>query len=178
MDGATINHVAFASRFVDKSYSALPAAAAAIPLARGPAEPGDALRSFGHRIDLDTLWNSARGPARQWGRLADGYAWRGKKLAVDADVVIAQLPTEDGDSGGPVVNSRGELVGLLFDGTYESIISDWDYMPERTRSIHVDMRYALWVMDQVDGAQTLVQEMGLGRGAASGAANATPGVEK
>jgi hypothetical protein len=91
---------------------------------------------------------------------------------------LSDVDTTGGNSGSPTLNAKGELVGLLFDGTYESIISDWDYMPERTRSIHVDMRYALWVMDQVDGAQTLVREMRSGRGASSGSTNATPANEK
>jgi hypothetical protein len=84
-----------------------------------------------------------------------------------ADPVLHSVPVDflsnvdstGGNSGSPTLNSRGELVGLLFDGTYESIISDWDFVPKKTRSIHVDIRYALWVMDSVDGAEHLVQEM-------------------
>ena len=59
-----------------------------------------------------------------------------------------------------VLPGRGELVGLLFDGNYESMIADWDYLPEITRSIHVDMRYVLWLMQEVDGAHRLLKEMG------------------
>ena len=67
--------------------------------------------------------------------------------------------TTGGNSGSPTLNAHGELVGLLFDGTYESVISDWDFLPDVTRSIHVDIRYALWVMDYVDDAEYLVREM-------------------
>ena len=56
-------------------------------------------------------------------------------------------------------NNRAELVGLLFDGTFESVNSDWDFDPRTTRTIHVDTRYMLWVMDKVDGAEGLIEEM-------------------
>ena len=58
-------------------------------------------------------------------------------------------------------NAKGELVGLLFDGTYESVSSDYLFDEVKTRSIHVDSRYMLWNMAEVDGAQRLLQEMGV-----------------
>jgi len=73
---------------------------------------------------------------------------------------LSNVDTTGGNSGSPTLNAKGELVGLLFDGTYESVISDWDFLPDLTRSIHVDIRYALWVMQHVDGAQGLVEELG------------------
>ena len=89
----------------------LPAGTTAVAFARPP-RPGDPLRVVGHRTDLDTLWNVTAGPLRASGALADGYDWRGKKLARGARVHIGQLPTEEGDSGGPVFDARGELVGV------------------------------------------------------------------
>ena len=59
------------------------------------------------------------------------------------------------------MNSKGELVGLLFDGNWESIIADWDFIPAITRTIHVDMRYVLWIMEELDGADHLLREMGI-----------------
>ena len=53
----------------------------------------------------------------------------------------------------------GSLVGLAFDGNWESIISDWDFLPQVTRSIHVDVRYILWVMDAVDGADAVYTDV-------------------
>lgn len=73
---------------------------------------GEELSVIGNRLDLDTVWNVARGPLRASGKLSEGYFWRGKKLALNANALIAQLPTEEGDSGGPVFDSRGELVGM------------------------------------------------------------------
>ena len=69
--------------------------------------------AVGNRLDLDTVWNLSSGPARAIGRLADGYFWRGKKLAANAPVLIGQLPTEEGDSGGPVFDARGRVVGMI-----------------------------------------------------------------
>lgn len=74
---------------------------------------------------------------------------------------LSTVDTTGGNSGSPTLNGRGELVGLLFDGTYDSINSDWDFNEETTRSIHVDVRYMLWVMGKVDGAGRVLEEMGL-----------------
>ena len=72
---------------------------------------------------------------------------------------LSTCDTTGGNSGSPTLNGKGELVGLLFDGNYESIISDWDFLPDITRSIHVDIRYVLWLMEEVDKATWLLKEM-------------------
>jgi len=72
---------------------------------------------------------------------------------------LSNVDTTGGNSGSPTLNGKAELVGLLFDDVYESIIGDWDYNPALNRSIHVDSRYMLWVMDKVDNAQNLLDEM-------------------
>lgn len=76
---------------------------------------------------------------------------------------LASLDITGGNSGSATLNSRGELVGLAFDGTIEGIISDWWFDDSLTRSIHVDSRYMLWVMDKVDRAQRLLDEMGVAK---------------
>jgi len=90
---------------------------------------------------------------QQWGKY--GVA------ALDSVPVnyLSTVDTTGGNSGSPTLNSRAELVGLLFDGVYESIIGDWDFDDDKNRSIHVDSRYMLWVMDELDGAQNLLDEM-------------------
>lgn len=72
---------------------------------------------------------------------------------------LSTLDTTGGNSGSPTLNGRAELVGLLFDGVYESIIGDWGYDPETNRSIQVDSRYMLWVMKYLDHADNLLEEM-------------------
>ena len=74
---------------------------------------------------------------------------------------LADLDITGGNSGSATLNAKGELIGLAFDGNYESIASDWVFMPDVTRSIHVDVRYVLWVMDYVDNAHRLLNEMGV-----------------
>lgn len=74
---------------------------------------------------------------------------------------LADLDITGGNSGSPTLNARGELVGLAFDGNYEAMASDWVFIPEITRSIHVDIRYVLWIMDYVDNADHLLTEMGV-----------------
>ncbi|MDP2713866.1 S46 family peptidase [Rheinheimera sp.] len=73
---------------------------------------------------------------------------------------LATLDITGGNSGSAVLNGKAELVGLAFDGTLDSIISDWDYNPDNTRSIQVDHRFMLWQM-QLDGADNLLKEMGV-----------------
>ena len=73
---------------------------------------------------------------------------------------LSTCDTTGGNSGSPTLNARGELVGLLFDGNYESIDADFLFTPAVTRSIHVDAQYMLWVMDAVDGADELIRELG------------------
>ena len=73
--------------------------------------------------------------------------------------LLNTLDTTGGNSGSPVLNARGELVGLLFDGNYESIVADYVFDPDMTRSICVDIRYALWVMKYLDNADHLLNEL-------------------
>ena len=72
---------------------------------------------------------------------------------------LATLDITGGNSGSPVLNSRAELVGLAFDGTLDSVISDWDFNPATTRTIAVDIRYVLWQMDVVDHADNVLKEL-------------------
>ncbi|MCF1428520.1 MAG: S46 family peptidase [Shewanella sp.] len=72
---------------------------------------------------------------------------------------LSTLDTTGGNSGSPAMNGRAELVGLLFDGVYESIIGDWNYDDDSNRSIQVDSRYMLWVMEYLDNADNLLEEM-------------------
>ena len=73
---------------------------------------------------------------------------------------LTDLDITGGNSGSPTFNAKGEVVGLGFDGTYEGVASDWLFLPDTTRAIHVDSRYILWVMDAVSGAGDLLRELG------------------
>jgi hypothetical protein len=73
---------------------------------------------------------------------------------------LSNVDTTGGNSGSATLNSAGELVGLLFDGTFDTVASDYLFDKEKTRSIQVDSRNMLWVMTEVDKATNLLVEMG------------------
>lgn len=99
----------------------------------------------------------------------DGYYYAdlGAKPALPFDSVplnfLSSADTTGGNSGSAVMNGKGELIGLNFDSTYESISKDWYFNPAITRAIHVDIRFVLWMMQYVDGAQNLLDEMSIVR---------------
>ena len=76
---------------------------------------------------------------------------------------LTDLDITGGNSGSPTLDSHAHLIGLAFDGNYESINADWIFNKELTRSIHVDIRYILWIMSKIDNAQRLLQEMGVNK---------------
>ncbi|HNY62450.1 MAG TPA: S46 family peptidase, partial [Bacteroidales bacterium] len=64
-----------------------------------------------------------------------------------------------GNSGSPVINGKGELIGCAFDGNWEAMSGDLFFETEVQRTIAVDIRYVLFVIDKVGGAKHLVDEM-------------------
>lgn len=71
--------------------------------------------------------------------------------------------TTGGNSGSPVIDANGNLMGLNFDRSWESTMSDYMFDPSRCRNITVDIRYVLWVIDVYSGAGHLIEEMELVR---------------
>lgn len=71
----------------------------------------------------------------------------------------ATTHTTGGNSGSPVLNSRGELIGTNFDRNWEGVGGDIEYLPDYQRSIIVDVRYVLFVIDKYAGAGYLLDEM-------------------
>lgn len=94
-------------------------------------------------------------------------AIKAKRYGKFKDPVLGTVPvdfltsadTTGGNSGSAVMNKHGELIGLNFDSTYESITKDWYFDRDITRAIHLDIRYMLWVMAEVDHADNLLKEM-------------------
>jgi hypothetical protein len=81
----------------------------------------------------------------------------------DGNVSVNFLSTADttlGNSGSASINKNGEFVGVLFDGNYESMATDWMFEEAVTRSIHTDVGYILWYLDAVAGADGLLSELG------------------
>lgn len=80
------------------------------------------------------------------------------------DVVISFITTNDitgGNSGSPVINGNGELIGLAFDGNYEALSHKLAFDKDLNRTICVDVRYVLWCIDKLGGATNIIQELKL-----------------
>ena len=85
-----------------------------------------------------------------------------KKELNDVPVnILYDMDTTGGNSGSPIMNARGELVGVNFDRAYDATINDFAWNQSYSRSIGVDIRYVLWVADKVDNAGFLLKEIGL-----------------
>ena len=74
---------------------------------------------------------------------------------------IATNHTTGGNSGSPVLNGKGELIGINFDRTWLSTMSDIEFDETLCRNIICDIRYVLFVIDKIGGAEWLIQEMGI-----------------
>jgi len=99
--------------------------------------------------------------------------------AVNGTVPVAFTATNHttgGNSGSPVINGRGELIGTNFDRDWEGTMSDIMYDPDRVRNIALDVRYMLFVVDKFAGAGHLVKEMTLVGG--PGSQSSAPAVKK
>ncbi len=92
---------------------------------------------------------------------AAGSRWADESLGQVPVDFLSNLDNTGGSSGSPTLNARGELVGLVFDRNYEAMAADWQYVPELNRSIHVDVRLLLWLLESTDGAAWVLQELGI-----------------
>lgn len=95
--------------------------------------------------------------AKDFGQYAD---------PVRKDLVVGFITSNDitgGNSGSPVINGRGELLGLAFDGNYEALSHKLAFDKDLNRTINVDIRYVLWCIDKLGGAKNIINELKLVR---------------
>ncbi|MBW6491421.1 MAG: S46 family peptidase [Lentimicrobium sp.] len=82
----------------------------------------------------------------------------------NGEMPVGFLSTTDitgGNSGSPVLNGKGELIGLAFDGNWEAMSGDIAFEPELQRTISVDIRYVLFIIDKYAGAKNLIEELSI-----------------
>ena len=89
---------------------------------------------------------------KDFGQYADKEGYMPVNFLTDNDIT-------GGNSGSPVINGKGELVGIAFDGNIEAMAGDVIFDPNLQRTINVDIRYVLWVIDKYAGAKNIIDEL-------------------
>ncbi len=90
--------------------------------------------------------------AQDFGQYADKDGYMPINFLTDNDIT-------GGNSGSPVINGKGELTGIAFDGNIEAMAGDVIFDPKLQRTINVDIRFVLWIIDKYAGATNIIEEM-------------------
>jgi hypothetical protein len=96
-------------------------------------------------------------------------AWEAGRFGPYLDASLGGVPvdlltdcdTTGGNSGSPTIDGAGRLVGVNFDRVWENVANDFGYNPDVARNVNADVRYLLWLLDEVEGAQDLLKELGV-----------------
>ena len=83
---------------------------------------------------------------------------RSKKVAVN---LLYNLDTTGGNSGSPILNAKGDLIGVNFDRSFTATINDYAWNDDYSRSIGVDIRYCIYIMTYVSKAPHIIKELGV-----------------
>ncbi|MDO5509606.1 MAG: S46 family peptidase [Weeksellaceae bacterium] len=110
-------------------------------------QPGD--EEFHHPLELIRLYNT-----KDYGPYANEKGQLPVNFLTDNDIT-------GGNSGSPVISGKGELIGLAFDGNWEAMSGDIEFEHNLQRTINVDVRYILFIIDKFAGAKHLIDEMNL-----------------
>ena len=89
---------------------------------------------------------------RDFGQYADKNGYMPVNFLTNNDIT-------GGNSGSPVLNGKGELIGLAFDGNIEAMAGDVIFDDKLQRTINVDIRYVFWLVDKLSGADNIIDEL-------------------
>jgi len=133
------------------------------------------VRAFTPRDGIDYRWYTTLSGVVEKEQTDDPFTipaklkdlWRKKAYGRYADPVsgevhvafLTDLDITGGNSGSPVINGRGELIGCAFDGNWEGRAGDYDFQPLVNRTISVDVRYVLFILDMFSGAENILKEL-------------------
>ena len=123
-------------------------------------EPRDAVKCSYYSTTAGIL--EKHDPARYDFCLPDD--WREALMRAPAGMKVNFITDNDstgGNSGSPVLNSKGEIIGLLFDGNKESLASEMLFTPDYNRSVNVDIRFVVWILREYARLDRIIQEIGL-----------------
>ena len=129
-------------------------------------EPRDAVRLTPHtNLSGVVAKHTGRPPFNAPKALLDAFERKDfGRYALDGDVPVGLLydtDTTGGNSGSPVMDKNGDVVGVNFDRCFEATINDYQWHTDYSRSIGVDIRYVLWVTEKLMGADRVIQELGV-----------------
>jgi hypothetical protein len=130
-------------------------------------KPADAVQ-YAYRTTLDGMFAKEDSLNEEFvipARLKYLYNLKDYGPYADRDVMPLCFLTDNdisgGNSGSPVMNANGELIGIAFDGNWEAMSSDLAYEPEIQRALCVDIRFVLFIIDKYAGAGNIIQELSL-----------------
>ena len=139
----------------EATFTAKPTAASTVG-AEGTPKPIEKLNVFVRRVELPEKTDGMLLPCYIMEQSGWGYANERGELPV---AFLADCDITGGNSGSPVLNAKGALLGLAFDGNWEAMSGDVAFEPELQRTIAVDVRYVLFVIDKFAGAGWLLDEL-------------------